>query len=103
MIKIFATAALAVFLVRAGLGLAGHFIISQIRELGDTSSDTIFAIIIGLLAIIASIFFQPFVNLIVYNKVFVAYYGFPTFSYWEFFWLEILLEAMFGAISFKRD
>ena len=60
MIKIFATAALAVFLVRAGLGLAGQFVISQIRELGDTSNDTIFAIIIGLLAIIASLFFQPF-------------------------------------------
>lgn len=103
MIKIFATAALAVFLARTGSGLAGQFVVSQIRGLGDTSSDTIFAIIIGLLAIIVSLFFQPFVNLMIYNNVFVAYYGFPTFSYWEFFWLELLLEAMFGEISFKRD
>ena len=103
MIKIFATAALAVLSARMGLGLAGQFAVSQIRKSGDTSNDTIFVVIIGLLAIIASLFFQPFVNLIVYNNVFVTYYGLPTLSYWEFFWLEILLEAMFGEISFKRD
>ena len=103
MIRIFATAALAVLLARAGLALAGQFAVSQIRKSGDTSNDTIFVVIIGLLAIIASLFFQPLVNLIVYNNIFVAYYGFPTFSYWEFFWLEFLLEAMFGELSFKRD
>lgn len=103
MIKIFAIAALAVFLARVGLGLVGQVAVSQIKESGNTSNDTIFVVIIGLLATIASFFLQPFINLIVYNNIFVAYYGFPTFSYWEFFWLEFLLEAMFAEFSFKRD